>query len=314
MRSVRRLLRPRISLRAAAIVLTLACVWLGLWTHSARRQQKAVADLTQLGASVIYDGTVEDVWAPEWLVRFVGDDYFRDVVSVHLRYRTEKRRMHRLTPAEFDAAVAAMTELPSLASLLFSHTGVTDDDLARFAPLADQVEQLYFNESRQLNLTGDALTHLATWSRLKSLGMPFGVNNPQALESLEKFPALTELTWSGSPLDAEDFAAIARCRKLESLTLRSSLFYGAALVRLRDAPALKRVMLLNTIPVHFSRYLSGQTNIMPADDDPNNEFEFIPDSGDAPWDPNAPVFPAKEFHDWLERVLPAVDFSEMSVS
>lgn len=79
--------RLRFSLRSAAIVLTLGCVWLGLHAASARRQQRAVAELTRLGARVGYDRPVEDLWAPLWVRSFVGDDYFLNVVEVHLHSR-----------------------------------------------------------------------------------------------------------------------------------------------------------------------------------------------------------------------------------
>src|SRR5262245_38266765 len=125
--------RVRFSLRLAAIALTAVCAWLGYFAHSAFRQQAAVAELSRLGASVSYDKRIEEIWAPNWLREFVGNDFFVNVNYVQMSYRTIDRRMHKMTPSEFDAAVAAIAKLPRVRYIYFGHTGVGDDDLRRFA-------------------------------------------------------------------------------------------------------------------------------------------------------------------------------------
>jgi hypothetical protein len=290
--------------------LTMGCVWLGLLANSARRQQAAVAELARLGAVARYDRQVEDLWAPAWLRNFVGDDYFRNVVGVQLHGRTDNRRMRPLASAELEAAVATMQRLPRLNNIYFAHTGITDDDLARLAPLANQIEELYFNEGWHPNLNGAGLKHLAPWPRLRSLAMPCGRNNPAALGHLAAFPALTDLTWRGTEMDDDDFAALARCKKLERLRLFLCGFNGAAFSQLRNAPALKNVHLRNTRPAHFARHSPGQTNLSPIYDDPRNEFEYVPD-GRLQLPRHGPAFPEQHYREWLKELLPGVTVSEM---
>lgn len=301
--------RLRFSLRTAAVCFTALCLWLGLLAASARRQQLAVAELARLGATVSYDRRVEQLWAPNWLRRFVGDDFFLNVEYVQLHHSRDGRIRRPLTPAEIDAAIAAMARLPRLGRIHFAHTEVTDDDLARFAPIAGQIEELYFNEGWRSNLTGAGLEHRAKWPRLASLGMPYGSKDPRAVERLPNFPALATLTWGGGRLDAEGFDAIARCRKLERLTLRACNFQGAAFSRLTTAPRLKQVDLHNTQPAHYARYWSGDGMLLPQDDDPRNVFEFEPHR-EGPEDPNAPAFPEKHYREWLEQTLPGIAVSE----
>jgi hypothetical protein len=323
-------LKPRLhfSLRVAALGLTALCVWMGLLARSALRQQTAVAELVRLGASVAYDNRDEEMWAPLWLREFVGNDFFVNVNYVQFSHRTIERRVHHLTSKDWEAAVAAIGKLPRVRYIYFGYCDMSDEDLRKFAPVGGQIEELWFNDSRFSPLTGAALAELSSWPKLASLGMPHGLRDLQSLDTLANFPALTTLTWSDESsrsLDENAFAALARCKRLEHLTLFMCRFSGEALARLRKAPALKTISLHNTKAV----FVGGSRRVVAVEEqsaedatigatwpdaEAPDEFEFVPESGMEPWDPNAPPFPEQRYRDWIKRILPGVEVWEMSSS
>jgi len=83
----------RFSLRGLLLLMLAACVIGGWKVNTARQQQGAVSALLKLQATVHYQHEPAPVplaalenypppYAPRWLRRLVGDDYFRTAVSV----------------------------------------------------------------------------------------------------------------------------------------------------------------------------------------------------------------------------------------
>lgn len=171
------------------MLFTAFCVWLGMLASGARRQRLATEQLAKLKATVDYDHRIEELYAPDWLRRMVGDDFFLDIVEVRLHDFQVGRKGVAITPAQLDAAVAAMKRLPRLRSVMFGHTRVNDDDLRRLAPLSTRIESLYFNEAWS-NLTGAGIQHFAGWPRLHSLSLHLGSPDKAALKHLRALPAL----------------------------------------------------------------------------------------------------------------------------
>src|SRR5690242_160777 len=80
----------RFSLKTLLLAVTILCVWLGSKVHDARRQRRAVEILEKAGAHIWFDyqeipdgfTTNSAPAGPVWLREFLGDEFFRDVVSV----------------------------------------------------------------------------------------------------------------------------------------------------------------------------------------------------------------------------------------
>lgn len=82
----------RFSLRALLIAIAIVGVWLGLESSRARKQKRAVATIESLGGRLGFDFQLDrqGSWkvdprpsAPDWLIKAIGDDYFRRVVVVN---------------------------------------------------------------------------------------------------------------------------------------------------------------------------------------------------------------------------------------
>src|SRR5687768_2956799 len=97
-RSKRRWLQ--FSLRTFLVLLTVFGVWLGLHVRSARNQKESVEAIRRLGGWYYYDFQNYDPktskvdlqaepWAPKWLLAYLGDDFFHDVVMVNMNYNDD---------------------------------------------------------------------------------------------------------------------------------------------------------------------------------------------------------------------------------
>jgi hypothetical protein len=97
-----------VSLRGLILLVFVIALWLGWIVHKARQQREAVAALQKFGGFVHYDwefidgpvkvprgnliwkpswGTLtpgRQPWAPDWLRRALGDEYFQSIVHVSL--------------------------------------------------------------------------------------------------------------------------------------------------------------------------------------------------------------------------------------
>jgi hypothetical protein len=79
------------SIRTLLLLTTLLCAVLATWTYRAKKQLRFVAALLSAGARVTYDYQIDADRRPvrkpprlSWLASRFGDDYFYEVVGVHL--------------------------------------------------------------------------------------------------------------------------------------------------------------------------------------------------------------------------------------
>ncbi|MEX2560040.1 MAG: hypothetical protein WD403_09000 [Pirellulales bacterium] len=148
-------------------MLTLLAVWLGVWTHGARRQRQAVEAVTALGGKVAYafepnlDPRAKPLpiakpAAPAWLRRALGDDYFSDVTAVFF-----------INTDISDAEVETIAQLTQLRTLWICEPKVTDAALEKLAGL----DQLMVLNLRSTQATSDGLAHLAGLAELRYLNL-----------------------------------------------------------------------------------------------------------------------------------------------
>src|SRR5438477_7806102 len=103
------------SLRMLLAALTIACVgfgWLGMKVRAKQRERAAAKAISELGGHVMYDYQWDSIRkrptpiGPEWLRKWLGNDFFADVKSVNLN-------MAKPT----DADLRRLREFPGLESL-----------------------------------------------------------------------------------------------------------------------------------------------------------------------------------------------------
>jgi hypothetical protein len=112
------------SLRALLLALTVFAVWLGVQVNCVRRQRETVQAILAAGGKAFYDYQIEpgqfftpdaEPAAPRWLRKWIGDDFFRDVVDVDLN-RTDVA----------DAWLTRLNDLPRIKRRNLAYTPVSD--------------------------------------------------------------------------------------------------------------------------------------------------------------------------------------------
>ena len=114
--------RLSFSLRTVFVIVTLLCVlmaWMAVIADRARRQERAVAKIGELGGYIYFDygrepdgsrmqvdnfelrdvhgdvTAIRKFWAPTWLRKTIGEEFFRSVTMVNLGRRADARRPER---------------------------------------------------------------------------------------------------------------------------------------------------------------------------------------------------------------------------
>lgn len=282
---------------------TLICIWVGWIAHQARQQTAAVAQLRDLRATVGYDRRPEELYVPTWIRASLGDDYFINVVEVSLHDQRSGRQSVEFSTSQITQAVEAMSQLSRLRQISFNHTRIHDQQLTHFAPLASRIESLYFNESHNSNLTGDGIRHLASWPRLRELTIHSWFLDATHLKHLPNLPALKSFGWCGS-LKAEAFEMIAKCDRLERLSLFSCSFKGSSLLQLRSAKRLKSVFLHNCTAEYSGSWLVKGDQVVEVDPT-QKDYLFRPSGDRIPLHP-----PDTSFQEWLGQLLPGIEIQE----
>ena len=190
-------LRPRwmvVSLRGLMLFILVFGIWLGWRVNRANSQRRAVAEVLKAGGYVYYDNQYKDhvlirsrqnakPWAPEWLRRWVGDEFFQEVIAVSLYNRGS-------SPPVTDKTLAAITAFDRLEQLSLVHQAITDAQLARLSRLT---------ALRDLNLracpavTNVGLVHLRGLTELRFLDLAESGVTDDGLETLSELRHIESL-------------------------------------------------------------------------------------------------------------------------
>jgi Leucine-rich repeat (LRR) protein len=145
---------PQYSLRVLLLAMTVAAIWLEIWTDRARRQQRAVEMIRERGGSVRYHPADAKVPGLGWLRNRLGVDYFDRVDIVWL----EGDRVA-------DADLEALQGVYGVEMLVLLCPKVTDAGLAHLKGLRN-LKELRIGGPR---ITDRGLMHLQHLPRLTSL-------------------------------------------------------------------------------------------------------------------------------------------------
>jgi internalin A len=210
---LRRLLRPRMSLRVTMGVVLIVGIGLGWFITRARRQAETVEMVRLLGGKVQYDwesGVVPRDAGPKWLTDRVGPDYNHDVTMVDL-YPIEK--------GISDSWAGRLAELHKLQSLRLGRSPFfTSKGLAKLSGL-DQMVTL------DISLAGIGSGDFASLKQMKRLRILFAIDIPAVDDDLANLSGLTELKGLGLQGDRLTDAGLAHLRrltKMESFQLASN--------------------------------------------------------------------------------------------
>lgn len=261
----------RFSLKTLFCVVTVVAVVIGLWVpwnHRARRQKEAVDALSDRSVRIIYDYEVDtsgklinkaEPPGPSWLRRYLGNEYWDDVVAVAYQPRLGKLIAKPVTDDDlryFDA-------IPSVERLILRGngvSGVSDDGLSHLSHLA-ALWQL--DLSLNYKITGEGLRHLSQLTALRKLDLSRNHKiTDEGLLHLSDLVLLEDLNLRGTGVTGAGIKHLANLRQLERLVL-----HERTQITDKNAAALRRLTNLSEIRAEFQltdaglRHLRGLTRL-----------------------------------------------------
>jgi len=265
-------------MRSLMVVVTIFCVALGWRLHRAKEQRKAVRAIRDAGGWIYYDYQQYDPrtckidakarpWAPDWLMRHVGIDFFHDVVAVNMSFDESAGRLDNNAPpvdiarhlAQFprarflgltpgsvdDAGMKYLGQLKQVEVILFWDAGaITDEGVAHLRNMP-RLRSLHLGESQ---VTDRGLASIAKLRNLEDLSMQKNYFTDAGLPALAGLPGLKSL-WIGglhdrpSPITDVGVIHLARLTQLEELDLQHTRVTPEGLKPLQQLPKLKNIYL-----------------------------------------------------------------------
>jgi len=268
----------RVSLRTLMVLVVIFGVLLAWRVNKARQQRRAIAAVQEYGGWVHFDyelvnGKVtpgQGPWAPLWLRRMLGDEYFREVAYVSLAY--DRQGGKRVEIANFkpcDELLEQLVTQTGLKQLLMQRTQATDEGL-KYVGEMTALEELYIWDAT--SITDPGVAHLAGLKNLKKIHVDSSKMTDEGLVLLSSLPRIEELSLQSSHFSDQGFlrlkgqdnltelwtghgnfqvtdAGLARFRefkKLELIDLQNSKVTARGLEHLKGMSSLKRVLLSKT--------------------------------------------------------------------
>jgi hypothetical protein len=265
----------RISIRMSMLIVFAIAVVLGWQVNKAREQRRAVAAVEQYGGWAHYDyefvnGKLtpgRNPWAPRWLRKILGDEFFQTVRLVNLVYDDSAgKRLDNSNTTACDDLLRQLSRLDGLKELLLTETQTTDAGLAHIGKMTE-LEALFIWDARsvtdagiarltglkklktihisQSHLTDSSLALLSSLPSVESLSLQQNHFSDKGLERLARKPRIKSL-WIGlGDIQVTDagLAHLRSCESLEELDLQGSRVTAHGLSVLKDLPNLRALYL-----------------------------------------------------------------------
>ncbi len=253
----------RFSLRTLLVVMTVLCVWLGFKVNAARRQKEAVDAILKAGGFVNYDYELAPVKsgkqddfpiyvsasppAPEWMRKYLGDEYFQDVIGVRFANRTIS-----------ESDLAQLAKLPELIWVYVFNTRVVANStgISRSIVDVDLVPLKHLSRLRSLVLTdtdidGSGLADIARLKQFSRLRLQHSNIGDAGMEQIGKMTALKSLFLANNRITD------ASLEHLQNLTNLETLDLGNTGISDRGLQFLKGLKELGTLSLEGSRVTPG---------------------------------------------------------
>jgi hypothetical protein len=203
----------RYSLRTFLLLITAVGVWVGMQANAARQQRAAVKAILAAGGNLDFDYQETPIPpgesallaldanapppGPNWLRNSIGDDYFRNVITVTLKNSSIKESdwariahlSHLKTACFYDVQIVGADGLPRR---------IRDSDLSILAGLHGLVQLTV--QGGQVD--GPGLKYIPNPQGLKSLGM---MDSPNCNFDMRYLGTLTDLTPPTTPVFKLEF-------------------------------------------------------------------------------------------------------------
>jgi Leucine Rich Repeat (LRR) protein len=279
-RSERRMALARwlkFSVRSLMLIVLVVAVLLAWQVNRARQQRRAVDAIKAYGGFVSYDwqyvnGTFtsgRSPWAPIWLRRAIGDEFFQEVVGVNLIVGTAPDGRRVETKRLTDDVIVNLTAFPKLKDLTIQKTQATDRALETIGTLTDleilrmsdahvtdagvgklrNLRNLKYLDITNSGLTDESLRHIAGLSRLEILNLQN--NNRFSDKGLAYIQGMTNLKGlllsnlvKGIDITDDGLLYLRNMKNLEMLAIQSSKVTDRGIMRLKQHDKLSELWVL----------------------------------------------------------------------
>jgi hypothetical protein len=205
------------------LLVLVAGIWMGRQVNKAREQREAVEAVKAYGGWVHYDwefvngklskGTTP--WAPAWLRRTIGDDFFQDVAHVSLVYDDSTgKRYDNLNTRPCDDLLALLEPLGGIKQLLLQGTQVTDEGMRHISGMSG-LDELYIWDATEVSDAGVA--HLKDLGRLRKIHISRSKIGDASLGTLGGLPRLEDMALQGNHFTDAGLALLKRSTNLKRL-------------------------------------------------------------------------------------------------
>ena len=230
------------------VAFAIPAAWFAAELRRAETQRQTVAAIRAAGASVHHDYRWDyfddetgyggyrfdpELPAPEWLLKWIGEDFFADVSFAAFSERSVRKPV---------LVCPLLRRLLHLRYLGLSQTAITDADLENIDRLAG-LTTLHLGNTP---ITDAGLVHLKGLTQLRALWLDDTQVTDAGLEHLKCLTGLTHLRLSGTSISDRGLEHLAELTDLESLTIDRTQVTGPGLVHLKALPNLKGLHLANT--------------------------------------------------------------------
>jgi Leucine Rich repeat len=233
----------RFSLRSL-LISTLICAvgsaWVARKIEQKRREREAVDAIRKLGGAVYYDYEAvkgAEPRGPPWLRNLFGQNFFGDVVGVHLDKSPGPvwlTRIHELTFRDAQADETGrvhLEEMPDLRTLTLEGARVTDTELAHLGGLA-HLHTLSFQGTK---VSDAGLAHLKALTELTTLDLQGTNVTDEGLVNLNTLPQLQLLDLSLTNVTDAGLLKLKSLTQLRSLRVRYTRVTDAGMKNLQKA-------------------------------------------------------------------------------
>jgi len=236
--------RLRIGLGGLMLAILILGLWMGYRVNKAREHLRAVAAVKAAGGWVRYAdefvmgpvnvGQGNAMWKPSWgkltsangpavpgsLRRWIGDEYFREIVHVSTFVDIQKGSATApgLKHPPLNEMLRALESQRGIRTLQLGGPTVTEEGMASIARLTDLRELFIWWGS---GVTDAGIARIGRLPRLQHVDISLSALTDEGVGHLADLPALEELSLKGKRFTDASLAHLARARRLKWLLLAS---------------------------------------------------------------------------------------------
>ena len=248
------------SVSTLLLVMTVACIWLGVRTNRANLQRKVVKAVQEAGGEVLYEheqstrnGSVR--LEPGLLEKLLGIDFSHSVVQVRLPENTQGVddllpdicRLPNLAKLIVggdvsDTGTKHLSRCSNLTHFIACDTGISDATLK----VLGEVRSLRYLDLATTKITNNGLKHLAPLTELEQLLLWGEEITDEAMPHVSLLTGLEQLHIQHCSVTTEGLHHVTKLPKLKALNIAPAKFDDSAVETFKELDKLTWLVLDGT--------------------------------------------------------------------